>query len=140
MVSRISHAVDLYKEKYAPKILVSGGFDKEDHINEAQIMKKIAIEHGVAARDIILETSSTSTYENLLFSHEIMNRQHLRSVLLVTEPFHSPRASLVATKLGFTYTVSPAVDSICWLQGKYLSKYFLKEPLAIIIYKLENKL
>lgn len=140
LVSRVTHAVDLYKAKYAPKILVSGGLDKEDHVSEAETMKKIAINLGVPSNDILLETASSSTYENLLFSQKVLKSDHLNSVIIVTEPFHAARTALVAEKLGLKYTVSPTTTSPCWLPWKYFSLYFLKEPFAVILYKIENKL
>jgi len=140
LVSRVNHAVDLYKAKYATKILVSGGFDKEDHVNEAETMKKIAINLGVPSNNILLEKSSASTYENLLFSQKILKSAGLNSVIIVTEPFHVARASLVADKLNLKYTISSVSNSSCWVPRKYFSSYFLKEPFAVILYKIENKL
>ena|SRR3989344_7021941 len=140
LVSRVNHAVDLYKAKYAPKILVSGGLDKEDNVSEAETMKKLAVDLGVSSGDIMLEKSSTSTYENLLFSQKILKSNKLKSVIIVTEPFHAARTALVAQKLNLNYTISPASSSPCWTTWKYFSRYFLKEPFAVIVYKIENKL
>jgi uncharacterized SAM-binding protein YcdF (DUF218 family) len=138
--ARVDHAADLYKAKYASKIIVSGGNDREDNVNEAQTMKKIAQEHGVPNSAILLENAATSTYENVVNSQKILSKNHLKTVIIVTEPFHMARASLVADKLGLIYTQSPASISPCWVANKYFSKYFLKEPVAIMIYKLQNKL
>ncbi|WP_454780522.1 YdcF family protein [Legionella sp. WA2022007384] len=139
LVARVKHAVDLYKENYAPKLLFSGGTDMEDGVNEAQTMKKIAVSLGVPAKDILLESASTSTFENLLFSKKLLQAKQLKSIILVTEPFHAPRAILVAQKLGLEVFSSPAVTSTCWIKNKY-SRYFFKEPLAIIFYKIKNRL
>jgi uncharacterized SAM-binding protein YcdF (DUF218 family) len=138
--ARVSHAADLYKEGYAPKLLVSGGNDIEDNVNEAETMKKIAVERGVKAEDILLEKAATSTYENFSLSQQIIKDKNLDSVIIVTEPFHMARASLIADKLQYNYSVSPAIDSPCWQQNKYFSKFFLKEPVAIMQYKLKNRL
>jgi uncharacterized SAM-binding protein YcdF (DUF218 family) len=140
LVARVKHAVDLYKTKYAPKLLFSGGNDKKDSANEAQTMKKIALSLGVPAKDILLESKSRSTYENLLFSEKQLKTEKLKTIILVTEPYHSPRAMLVAQKLGLNAFISPATNSICWTKHRYLSRYFLKEPLAIMVYKIQNKL
>ncbi|MCE0723003.1 MULTISPECIES: YdcF family protein [Legionella] len=140
LVARIKHAVDLYKAGYAPKLLFSGGTDTEDGANEAQTMKQIALSLGVPAKDILLESASTSTYENFLFSKKIVQTNKFKSIMLVTEPFHAPRAILVAQKLGIKVISSPAVKSTCWTKNKYLSRYFLKEPLAILYYKMRNRL
>lgn len=140
LISRINHAVSLYKKHYASKLLFSGGFDKEDHVSEAKTMQAIALSQGIPKEDILLEMNSTSTYENILFSQKILFEKGLSSMIIVTEPFHSPRAALVAKKLGLSFTVSPAPDSSCWLKKKYISKYFLKEPLAIIFYKIHHRI
>ncbi|MBU3979169.1 YdcF family protein [Patescibacteria group bacterium] len=138
--ARVEHAVELYKSKYASKILMTGGNDTEDNVNEAEIMRKIAVESGVSSKDILLEKRATSTYENLTFSQAIFKKYGLKSVKIITEPFHAARAALVADKLGMKHTLSPASTSPCWLPWKYFSGYFLKEPFAIIMYKLQNKL
>lgn len=140
LVARVKHAVALYKANYAPKLLFSGGTDTEDNANEAETMKKIAESLGVPPQDILLESASTSTYENLLFSQKRLTQNQLKSILLVTEPFHAPRALLVAKKQGLQVISSPATQSICWSKHKYWSRYFLKEPLAIILYKINDKL
>lgn len=140
LVSRVKHAANLYKAKYAPKIIVSGGLDREDNVSEAETMKKIAITNGVSSNDILLEPLATSTYENLLFTQKVLQSKKLTSVIIVTEPFHIARAALVAQRLGLKYSASPASTSPCWLPWRYFSKYFLKEPFAIILYKVQNKL
>jgi uncharacterized SAM-binding protein YcdF (DUF218 family) len=140
LYSRMEHAVALYKAHYANKILVSGGTDKEDQINEAQTMRQIAIKLGVPSQDILLESASTSTYENFLFSKNILDANQFHTVILVTEPFHSLRAQLVAKKSGFSITSSPAKESSCWKKNKYFSKFFIKEPLAIMVYKIRNRI
>ena len=48
-------SVNTETAKYAPKILMSGGYDREDNVSEAETMKKIALEKGVPSKDIILK-------------------------------------------------------------------------------------
>lgn len=138
--ARVEHAMLLYKEKYAGKLLMSGGNDKEDNVNEAETMKKMAIEMGVKDSDILLEKNATSTYENFTYSQKLFEKHGISSVIVVSEPFHMARASLIGKKIGMSFSVSPAVNSPCWTQNHYISKYFLKEPLAILGYKLQQKL
>jgi uncharacterized SAM-binding protein YcdF (DUF218 family) len=138
--ARVDHAVSLYKDKYAPKILMTGGNDREDQVNEAETMRKIAVEQGVPAKAILLEKQASSTYENFIYSIPLLQAAGVRSVIIVTEPFHMARAAAVAEKAGLHATVSPATDSSCWQHGKYISRYFLKEPVAFLLYKLHGKL
>ena len=142
VVGRVAQAVSLYKEGYAPKILMSGGDDEEIHANEAETMKKWAVEADVPEEHILTETKSTSTYENFVLSKKIFEGAQLYSVLVVTEPYHIARAGFVATKLGYTYSVSPAVNKECWNSDYFFAnwKFVKRESLALIGYKLSGKI
>jgi uncharacterized SAM-binding protein YcdF (DUF218 family) len=142
LVARVDHAVSLYKDHYAPKILMSGGNDKEDNANEAETMKKIAIEAGVPETDILMEKKSTSTYENFAFSQKILTDAGLHSVIIVTDPYHNARAGLVASKLQYKYSLSADVESPCWAQDKnnFTNRDSVREVWALIGYKLLNKI
>lgn len=138
--ARVEHAAELYKKGYADKIIMSGGDDSEDGKNEASTMQEIAQKFQIPKNDILLENKSKSTFENIVFSGKLMTDQNIKSVIIVTEPFHSPRAGLVAKKDSINYSLSPTLTSQCWLRWKYLSRYFLKEPLAIIKYYISGKI
>jgi uncharacterized SAM-binding protein YcdF (DUF218 family) len=140
LLARVRHATDLFKKGYAKKLVVTGGNDVEDGVNEAETMEKIAASFGVKASDIFKESFATSTYENFTLSKTILEKNNLQSVIIVSEPFHMARASLIAQRLGYVANVSPAKDSPCWMHARYLSKYFLKEPIAIMLYKFQGKL
>lgn len=142
LVARVNHAVSLYKKHYASKILMSGGTDKDTNVNEAETMGKIATASGVPASAIVLENKSHTTYENFAFSQKILTAVGLHSVIIVTDPYHIARSGLIASKLHYQYTVSPDVDSPCWDQDKnnFINRDSVREMLAIISYKLLNKL
>jgi uncharacterized SAM-binding protein YcdF (DUF218 family) len=140
LTARIDHGVTLHKNKTAGKMIFTGGNDVEDGLNEAEEMKKMAIVQKVPSYNILLEKKSTSTYENFLYTKEIMEKNKIKNVIIVTEPFHSPRASLIAKKLKINHTVSPAKNSTCWTRWKFLSRYFLREPLVITLYMLQGKI
>lgn len=143
LIARVDHAVFLYKEHYAPKILMSGGNDRETNVNEAETMKKIAMEEGVPEADILMEKESTSTYENFALSQKILNQAGLHSVIIVTDPYANARAGLVALKLHYKYSLSPAIESPCWDQDKnkpFTNRDSRREVLALIAYKILNKI
>ncbi len=134
--SRINYAVSLYKKHYASKIVMSGGTDKSDNVNEAEIMKTIAMKDGIPASDIFLENESTSTYQNLAFSQKVLDKAGLHSAIIVTDPPTNARAGLVASKLHYTYSLSPDTNTTC----SHLSDDIIREPLAIIYYFLSGKI
>ncbi|HWZ65846.1 MAG TPA: YdcF family protein [Patescibacteria group bacterium] len=143
LVARVDHAVSLYKDHYAPKILMSGGTDKGTNVNEAETMKKLALAAGVPEANILMEKESTSTYENFALSEKVLNKAGLHSVIIVTDPYHNARAELVASKLHFKYSLSPASNSPCWEQDKnkpFTNRDSRREVFALIGYKLLNKI
>jgi len=140
LYERVKRGVNLYKSGYAPYLLFSGGSDLEDNINEAETMRQIALELDVPDSAIILEKQAGSTYENMLFSRQILSQNNKASAIIVTEPFHIGRAALVAKKLNMDYSLSPATDSVCWTRWKYISRYMLREPFALMLYKTTGEI
>jgi len=110
-VERARYAVELYKQGYAKKIIFSSGYTF--HYNDAENMKLFALSMGVPERNIILEQKAGSTYENVKFTEQILDRQGWDSILLVSSPYNMGRASLVFKKLADKIKViyTPVPDS-----------------------------
>jgi len=140
LVARVRHADELYSQKKVSKIILSGAKLEDDYKSEAKIMRDVALQLGVKDSDIILEENSTSTFENLLFSQKILNSENFKSIILVSDPYHLPRAELVADKLKINYVVSPAIGSPCSTQRHNMLIYWITEPVKLIIYKLTGKI
>ena len=132
LVARVQRGVALLKAGVVKRLILSGGVDIEDGVSEAAVMRQIALRSGANAAALLLEPRATSTLENLEFSRDLMRREGLKSAVIVSDPYHLPRASLIARKLNLEFTVSPAVNSPCWTRGQILSRFSLREPLAII--------
>jgi uncharacterized SAM-binding protein YcdF (DUF218 family) len=92
-IERARYAAQLYNEGYAKKIIFSSGYAYTT--NDADNMRLIALSMGVSDRDIILEDKANSTYENVVFSKKILDRQNWGAILLVSSPYNMRRASLV---------------------------------------------
>ncbi|ENN6468321.1 TPA: YdcF family protein [Vibrio vulnificus] len=92
------HAVNLYKQGYAPYILFSGGegrfteglFEK----SEAETFAELAKASGVPEEAILLETKSSNSGENVRFSEQLLIDKGLvfESFILVQKPFMERRA------------------------------------------------
>ncbi len=132
LVARVQHGAKLLRDGLAKFLIVSGGNDVEDGANEANAMREIALAAGISSEQIILEPKATSTFENLAFSKIILERRKLKSVIVVTEPYHMPRAAMIARKLKLEFSSSPAPESACWSRWKHFSRFFLREPFAVL--------
>ncbi len=132
LVARVEHGAKLVQSGLAKFLIVSGGNDVEDGANEANAMREMAVRFGISSAQIILEPKATSTFENLLFSKAILEQRKLKSVIVVTEPYHMPRAAMIARKLGLEFSSSPVPKSACWSRWKHFSRFFIREPFAVL--------
>jgi uncharacterized SAM-binding protein YcdF (DUF218 family) len=127
--ARVERGVELVKGGYAPKLVLSGGVDKEDGAIEAQVMQDIAAAAGLERSQTLLEPKSTSTAENLRFSMALLASKR---VVIVSDPFHLARAGMLARKLGLEATLVGAPQSPCWARFGLFSRFALREPLAMV--------
>lgn len=87
--SRVGKGVELYQRDFGDFLLFSGGSPFSD-MPEALIMKSLA---PMAPKDdIVLEMHSRSTRENAVLSKRILLRKGVGDMILVTSPYHVPRA------------------------------------------------
>ena len=132
LVARVQRGVALLKAGTVKTLILSGGVDIENGASEAGVMLEIALRAGADPKTLLLEPLSKTTVENLEFSQVLMRREGLQNAVIVSDPYHLPRASLIARKLTLAFTVSPALDSLCWSRGQIFSRFSLREPLALI--------
>ncbi len=99
---RIDAAYDYLSADTKAQCIVSGGKGDNEHISEAEAMYEALVNDGISENRITKEDKSSSTYENLLFSKQILedNEKPLR-IAIVTDGFHQWRARLQAESLGY---------------------------------------
>lgn len=87
-----------------PKIIavVSGGQGPDELVTEAKAMKDYLVNLGIDEKRIIEEDESTSTFENLKFSIESLNKSKVvyNNIAIVTTDFHIYRAKMLSKRLG----------------------------------------
>jgi uncharacterized SAM-binding protein YcdF (DUF218 family) len=109
---RVSRAVELYEKGYADKMIFSSGYIY--FLEEASVMKAVAVSLKVPESAIILEDKAKSTYENVIFTKKILDKENWDDILLVSSPYHMRRALLVFNKIGknIKVTCAPVPDSL----------------------------
>jgi uncharacterized SAM-binding protein YcdF (DUF218 family) len=104
---RINHAVELRRTGKVRKIIFTGGQGNRDELTESSAARQYAIQEGVSPADILVEESSHTTYENLVFAREVAFARGLKRVLIVSDPLHMRRAVTMAIDLGLDAYPSP---------------------------------
>ncbi len=92
---RLIQGISLYKERIAPKIIMSGDHGKEEY-NEVQVMKDYAIKEGVPSEDIFMDHAGFSSYDSIYRAKEIFGA---KKILIITQQYHLYRALHIAKKL-----------------------------------------
>lgn len=124
---RLDRAFELYEAGKIDRVIVSGGLDSNGAtIPEAEGMKRYMVERGVPGEAVLEEREATSTYENLLFSKRIANRERLERLVIVTHEYHGARAIDIARFVGLD---DPAV-SLMESQVMWMPWHKARETLA----------
>jgi len=96
---RLDKGIELWQNEYAGYIIVAGGLVKKTNYTEADELSEYTFEKGVPADKIIKELKSLNTYENALFSQEIMKQRGWQTALVTTSDYHTKRACKIFRKL-----------------------------------------
>ncbi|WP_335872002.1 YdcF family protein [Bacillus sp. 2205SS5-2] len=96
---RLALAITYLENNRDANVIVSGGIDVGEKISEAEAMRIYLVNAGIDEERIMIEDQATSTYENLLFSKELMENNK-EKVLIITSDFHLFRSKYIAESIG----------------------------------------
>ncbi|PKM90964.1 MAG: hypothetical protein CVU87_00140 [Firmicutes bacterium HGW-Firmicutes-12] len=93
---RLTVGYELYIQKKATKIIVSGDHGRKDY-DEVNTMKAYLMEKGIPAEDIFMDHAGFSTYESIYRARDIFLAD---KIIIVTQKYHLMRAIYIAKQLG----------------------------------------
>ena len=134
--ARVDHAVSLWKRGLAPTLILTGGTGVGDTTSEAAVARKYAMSKGVPDHAIVIERHGRTTSESMQAVARIMDDREKNTVILVSDPFHMLRLSILARRFGLVPYMSPTRTSPITSNREERWKYMLSEsvkvPLAYI--------
>ena len=92
--ARTSEAIKLYKNNWAPLLIVSGAAADKTGLSNAAAMKKQALGQDVPETAIIAEETSETTKQNATEVAAIVKKRDMKRIILVTSGYHMQRAQL----------------------------------------------
>jgi len=101
LAARLDHALLLFNEGRAPLIAVTGGKRLGDRYTEAEASRRYLVARGVDEAAILAETSGASTWQSVANLSPVLNKEGLRTVLVVTDRYHVQRTVLSLREVGF---------------------------------------
>ena len=109
--ARLEHAYELWHQGRSDLIVVTGGRQPGDRFTEATASANYLLGRGVPDSQVLREVSGRNSWQSLASAATFLKARGRRRVLLVSDPFHDLRISLMAGELGLTPFVSPTRSS-----------------------------
>ena len=148
---RLTKALEVYRKNQKLLILFSGFASelKPRGWSESDMAKKFFLEHGVRSENLIFENKSRNTFENIIYSKDII-KSSKGTWGLITSASHMPRSYFAFKKQGLvleplSVDYRTGTSSIFWInfdikKGLENWNIILHEVVGISYYKITGKI
>lgn len=151
--NRFFNALELYQKGKIKKMLLTGGSGRllENEFSEAAVMETYLTNIGIPREDFILEPDSRNTYENALFTKELIKKRYPNArCLLITSAWHMPRSLGCFEQVGLEVTpfsvdfisekrrFKPTTMILPSRLGFYRWEMLIKEWVGILAYRIRG--
>jgi uncharacterized SAM-binding protein YcdF (DUF218 family) len=92
--NRTIHALKLYNQRRAPVVVFAGGAlpGRSPETSSAQVARRYALARGLPPNIALLADGAQSTYDEAVLVRELVVAHGWRSLMIVTDPYHTRRA------------------------------------------------
>ena len=140
--SRVDRAIEFRNKQLAStgKDLIfvpSGGKGNDEIISEGIAMKKYLLSKGIKDNHILLEDRSKNTYENIKFSHQLIQKKKNGNIAFSTTNYHVFRAGNIAFKQNiYIEGIGATTKAYFWLNAfirEYVATLYSEKKLHIVL-------
>ncbi|HZI98276.1 MAG TPA: YdcF family protein [Actinomycetales bacterium] len=126
LTARLDHSALLFTDGVAPRVLTTGGNRPGDNFTEAEAGSEYLQALGVPADAIVPVGEGNDTLESMIAVAEVMHERGWTSAVVVTDPWHTLRATEMLGDQGIDAVGSPtrtgpANDGL-WSATKYTAR------------------
>ena len=132
---RLDRAIQYLRENPDTVVIASGGQGNDEPISEAEGMRQYLVAAGISDERILMEATSSTTLENLMFSGRLLDREKDR-VVIVTNNFHMFRALRLARKQGYRHVEGLAASASTGMVPNNLLREFMGIVLQFVLGQL----
>ena len=129
--ARLDHALSLWSLHLAPRLVLTGGMGDGDTTSEAAVGRRYAVKHGVPDSVILIETRGRTTAESMQRVAAMMDTVHGHEVILVSDPFHMLRLTILARRFDLVPRTSPTRTSPISASKTESWRYALSESVKV---------
>jgi uncharacterized SAM-binding protein YcdF (DUF218 family) len=105
--ARLNHALFLYLQGLAPRIITTGGKGGDPQFTEGEVGRAYLSRRGVPSEAIIVESEGETTVHSTAAAAEIMQRMNLHSCIVVSDGYHIYRVKRMLQFQGMSVYGSP---------------------------------
>ncbi len=133
--ARLAHALTLYRAEVAPRIVTVGGGAPGDRFTEAGAGAEWLVAQGVPRTALTVVPTGRNTLDSLKGAAETLDAS-VKSVVIVTDPWHSLRSRTIARDLGFEAQTSPARSGPAVRTRATQLRYIARETGGYLVYRI----
>lgn len=135
--ARVDHAISLWKDSTAGLLIFTGGKGRGDTTSEAMVSSVYAHRRGVPDTVVLLESEGRTTSASMHSVASMLHARNMRSVVLVSDPFHMFRLWVLAQRMGLEAHTSPTrtspISAGSIKNAGYILSESFKAPIAFLI-------
>lgn len=105
--ARLNHAIYLYRQHLAPRILTTGGAGGDPTYTEGEVAHNYLSRHDVPSEAVLVESEGSTTVQSIAAAGEIMQRMNLTSCIVVSDGYHIFRVKKMLERRGMKAYGSP---------------------------------
>ena len=105
--ARLNHALFLYRQGLAPRIITTGGKGGDPMFTEGEVGRAYLSRHGIPSEAIIVESEGETTVHSTAAAAEIMRRMDMHSCIVVSDGYHIYRVKRMLQFQGIDVYGSP---------------------------------
>jgi len=134
--ARLSHAASLWRQRLAPRVLITGGTAAGDSVSEAVVAREYLLGLGVPDTAVAAVPEGRTSEQSIRAAARLLAPLG-RRVILVSDGFHMLRLAVLARRMGLEPLGSPATDSPIGRSSRgelaYLLAESVKVPVAFLV-------
>ncbi|WP_298179403.1 YdcF family protein [Saccharomonospora sp.] len=136
--ARLDHARRLYEEGVADVVVTTGGMRTGDTYTEAEAGANWLVRQGVPVEATLPVGEGSDTLRSLRAAAEVIQERGWHDVVLVSDPWHSLRAEIMAEDAGLSVWTSPTHSGPIVQTRSTQMRYILRETAALLYYRLSK--
>ncbi len=110
--ARLNHALYLYRQGLAPRILTTGGRGGDPSFTEGEVARAYLSKHEIPSEAIMVESEGKTTVQSIAGAAEIMRRMSLKSCIVVSDGYHIYRVKKILEADGMNVYGSPRPSAV----------------------------